>query len=127
MLKIRRGWALTRKSWTLLNEHRELIRFPLYGAVATTLLAIVTLGPGLYLLDQDELAGAIPLIVLGIYVLSVVGFYFSVGLAATADLIFRGQEASVGDGLAVARQRFSAICGWAAIATSISLVMGVLE
>jgi hypothetical protein len=127
MSRIRRGWALTKKSWGLLNEHRELIRFPLYGAVATTLLAIVFLGPGLYLLDQDELAGAIPLIVIGVYVLSVVGFYFSVGLAACADMIFRGQDASVGDGLAVARERFSAICGWAAISTAISLVMGVLE
>jgi Family of unknown function (DUF6159) len=127
MSRIRRGWGLTKKSWGLLNEHRELIRFPLYGAVATTLLAIVTLGPGLYLLDQDELAGAIPLIVIGVYVLSVVGFYFSVGLAACADMIFRGQDASVSDGLAVARERFSAICGWAAISTAISLVMGVLE
>jgi len=127
MRRIRRGWALTKKSWGLLNEHRELIRFPLYGAVATTLLAIVFLGPGLYLLDQDELAGAIPLIVIGVYVLSVVGFYFSVGLAACADMIFRGQDATVSDGLAVARERFSQICGWAAVSTAISLVMGLLE
>jgi hypothetical protein len=127
MSRIRRGWALTKKSWALLNEHRELIRFPLYGAVATTLLAIVTLGPGLYLLDQDSLAGAIPLLVIGVYVLSVVGVYFSVGLAAAANMIFSGQEATVGDGLAVARSRFSQICGWAAVSTAISLVMGLLE
>ena len=127
MSRIKRGWGLTKKSWALLNEHRELIRFPLYGAVATTLLAIVFLGPGLYLLDQDQLAGAIPLILIGVYVLSVVGFYFSVGLAACADMIFRGQEATVADGLAVARSRFAQICGWAAISTAISAVMGVLE
>jgi hypothetical protein len=127
MSRIRRGWALTKKSWALLSEHRSLIRFPIYGAVATTLLAIVFLGPGLYLLDKDSLAGAIPLLVLGVYVLSVVGFYFSVGLAAAADMIFRGQEATVADGLAVARSRFSQICGWAAISTAISVLMGVLE
>jgi hypothetical protein len=127
MTRIRRGWALTKKSWALLNGHRELIRFPLYGAVATTLLAIVFLGPGLYLLDSDKLGGAIPLLVIGVYVLSVVGFYFSVGLAAAADMIFRGQEATVADGLAVARSRFSQICGWAAISTTISVIMGVLE
>jgi uncharacterized protein DUF6159 len=127
MRRIRRGWALTKKSWALLNEHRSLIRFPLYGAVATTLLAIVFLGPGLYLLDQNSPAGAIPLLVIGVYVLSVVGFYFSVGLAACADMIFRGQEATVADGLAVARSRFSQICGWAAISTAISVLMGALE
>jgi hypothetical protein len=127
MSRIRRGWALTKKSWALLSEHRSLIRFPIYGAIATTLLAIVFLGPGLYLLDKDSLAGAIPLLVIGVYVLSVVGFYFSVGLAAAADMIFRGEEATVADGLAVARARFSQICGWAAVSTAISVLMGVLE
>jgi uncharacterized protein DUF6159 len=128
MQRIKRGWGLTKKSWALLNTHRELIRFPLYGAVATTLLAIVTLGPGLYLLDQDSLGGAIPLLVIGVYVLSVVGFYFSVGLAAAADMIFRGQDnVTVADGLAVSRERFSQICGWAALSTAISVLMGVLE
>ena len=128
MQRIKRGWGLTKKSWGLLNEHRELIRFPLYGAVATTLLAIVFLGPGLYLLDKDSLGGAIPLLVIGVYVLSVVGFYFSVGLAAAADMIFRGQSGvTVADGLAVSRANFSQICGWAAISTAISVLMGVLE
>ncbi|HSS32596.1 MAG TPA: DUF6159 family protein [Solirubrobacterales bacterium] len=128
MRRIKRGWALTKKSWALLSSHRELIRFPLYGAVATIPLAIVFLGPGLYLLDKDTLAGAIPLLVLGVYVLSVVGFYFSVGLAAAANQIFNGEtNVTVSDGLAVARSRFSQICGWAALSTAISVLMGVLE
>jgi hypothetical protein len=127
MSRIRRGWALSKKSWALLNEHRELIRFPLYGGVATTLLAIVFLGPGIYLLDSDVLAGAIPLLVIGVYVLSVVGFYFSVGLAAAANMIFNGQQATIADGLAVARANLSQICGWAALSTAISVLMGVLE
>ena len=127
MSRIKRGWGLTKKSWALLNEHRELIRFPLYGAVATVPLAILFLGPGLYLLDKHTLAGAIPLLVIGVYVLSVVAVYFSVGLAATANMIFSGQQATVADGLAVARSRFSQICGWAAISTAISLLMAVLE
>ena len=127
MRRIKRGWGLTKKSWALLREHPSLIRFPLYGAVATTLLAIVFLGPGLYLWDDDQLAGAIPLIVIGVYVLSFVGFYFSVGLAACADMIFRGQQATVSDGLAVSRSRISQISGWAAVSAAISLVMGVLE
>jgi Family of unknown function (DUF6159) len=127
MQRIKRGWGLTKKSWGLLNEHRELIRFPLYGAVATVPLAILFFGPGLYLLDQDSLAGAIPLLVIGVYVLSVVGFYFSVGLAAAANMIFNGQQATIADGLAVARANFSQICGWAALSTAISVLMGVLE
>lgn len=127
MKRIRRGWALTKKSWALLNEHRELIRFPIYGVLATIPLAIVTLGPGLYLLDQKSYVGAIALIVVGVYLLSVVGFYFSVGLAAAANQIFGGKDATVADGLAVARSRFPEICGWAALSTAVGLVIGLLE
>ena len=128
MRRIRRGWALTKKSWTLLNEHRELIRFPLYGGVATVLLGILLLGPGAFFLDQHSYGAAIPFIVIGIYVLSVVGTYFSVGLAAAADRIFRGQaNVRVGDGLAVARSHFAAICGWAALSTAVGLIVGALE
>ena len=127
MGRIRRGWALTKKSWDLLNSHRSLLHFPLYGAIATTLLAIVFLGPGLYLLDEKSTGVGIALLVIGVYVLSVVGFYFSGGLAAAANMIFNGQEATVSDGLAVARERFGQICGWAALSTAISVLMGLLE
>jgi len=126
--RFNRGSALTKKSWGLLRQHPELIRFPLYGAAATVPLAIVTFGPGLYLFEEDVLAGAIPLLILGMYVLSIVGFYFSVGLAAAADMTFRGQaNVTVSDGLAVARERFTQICGWAAVSTAIGVAMGVLE
>jgi hypothetical protein len=127
MKRIRRGWALTKKSWALLNGHRELVRFPLYGGIATIILGLVFLGPGAFALDQNTYGIGIPLIVIGIYVLSVVGIYFSVGLAACADLIFRGHNATVSDGIAVANTRFTQICGWAALSTAIALIIGVLE
>ena len=78
MTRIKRGWALSKKSWTLLSENRSLIRFPIYGAVATIPLAIVFLGPGLYLLDQDSLGGAIPLFLVVFAV-----FYLSLSQAST--------------------------------------------
>jgi Family of unknown function (DUF6159) len=127
MKRIKRGWALTKKSWALLDEHRELVRFPLYGGIATIILGLLFLGPGAFALDQHSSGIGVPLIVIGIYVLSVIGIYFSVGLAACADRIFRGEAATLGDGIAVANERFAAICGWAALSTAIGLVIGLLE
>jgi hypothetical protein len=127
MSRIKRGWALTKKSWALLKEHRDLARFPIYGAITTILLGILFLGPGAYFLDQHTYGAGIALIVIGVYVLSVIGIYFSVGLAACADLIFRGQEATVGDGMGVANSRFAQICGWAALSTAFGLIVGLLE
>ncbi|MGH2938388.1 MAG: DUF6159 family protein [Solirubrobacterales bacterium] len=127
MKRIRRGWALTKKSWALLNSHRELVRFPLFGGIATIILGLIFLGPGAFALDQHSYGIGVPLIVIGIYVLSVVGIYFSVGLAACADRIFRGESGAFGDGIAVANSRFGAICGWAALSTAIAVVIGLLE
>lgn len=127
MRRMKSGWELTKKSWTLLREHRALLRFPLYGAVATILCAVIVVGPGLYLIDDGKVAFGGPLAVIGFYLLALVGMYFSVALAACADMIFHGREASVGDGLAVARSRFSQIAGWAAVSTVVGLVLSALE
>ena len=127
MSRIRRGWALTKKSWGVLRENRELIRFPLYGAAATIVCGVIVVGPGLYLIDDGRAAVGGPLAVIGFYLLALIGFYFSVGLAAAADMIFQGREATVGDGLAVARSRFSQIAGWAAISTIVGLLLSALE
>lgn len=127
MSRIRRGWALTKKSWGVLREHRELVRFPLYGAAATIVCAAIVVGPGVYLIEDGKAAFGGPLAVIGFYFLALIGFYFSVGLAATADMIFHGREATVADGLAVARSRFSQIAGWAAISTVVGLILSALE
>lgn len=127
MRKIRRGWQLSKKSWGVLRANPSLMRFPLYGGVATIVCAIVVVGPGIYLIEDDRAAIGGPLAVIGFYLLSVIGFYFSVGLAATADMIFHGRDAGVGDGLAVARERFSKIAGWAAISTTVGLALSALE
>ena len=127
MRRMKSGWKLTKKSWALLREHRALLRFPLYGAVATILCAVIVVGPGLYLIDDGKVAFGGPLAVIGFYLLALIGMYFSVALAACADMIFHGREASVGDGLAVSRSRFSQIAGWAAVSTVVGLVLSALE
>ena len=127
MSRIKRGWALSKKSWGLLRENRELVRFPLYGAAATILCAAIVVGPGVYLIDDGQVALGGPLAVIGFYFLAVIGTFFSVGLAATADLIFHNRQATVGDGIAVARSRFSQICGWAAVSTVVGLALSALE
>jgi Family of unknown function (DUF6159) len=125
--KIRRGWGLTKKSWGLLREHPALLRFPLYGGVATIVCAIVVVGPGVYLIEDDQAVFGGALAVIGFYLLALIGTYFSVGLAAAANMIFQGREAGVGDGLAVARTRFAQIAGWAAVSTTIGLALSALE
>ena len=78
--------------------------FPLYGGIAVIVCAAIVIGPGLYLIDNGKVAVGGPLAVIGYYLLALIGYYFSVGLAAAADLVFRGEEATFADGLAVSRE-----------------------
>jgi hypothetical protein len=124
---MRRGWQLTKKSWGVLRANPALLRFPLFGGAATIVCAIVVVGPGVYLIEDDQAVFGGALAVIGFYLLAVIGAYFSVGLAAAANMIFRGQDATVADGLAVSRDRFSQIAGWAAVSTTIGLALSALE
>jgi hypothetical protein len=91
-------------------------------------IAAVTIAPGVYLIaDHQSVPGGIALLAVGIYVASFVGIYFSVGLAAAADRIFRGQEATVAEGLQVSRERIGAIAGWAALSTLVGAITAALE
>jgi hypothetical protein len=127
MSRIKRGWGLTKKSWGVLTGNRQLLAFPLYGGIATTLMAIIVVGPGLYLIDDGKVAPGAPLVVIGLYLLALIGTYFSVGLAACADMIFHGRDARFSDGTAVARSRFGKIAGWALVSTVIATIIGFLE
>jgi hypothetical protein len=128
MGKIRRGWELTKKSWGVLRGHPALVRFPLYAALAALVVLIVIALPGLYLIDSDKstVGGAI-LAAVGLYVAVFIGYYFSVGLAATADQIFRGNEATMADGLGVARSRVGAIAGWALVSVIVGAIFAAIE
>ena len=126
MRKIRQGWELTKKSWALLREHKELFRFPVYGTLAS-LPPIAVVIAGIFMLDTKEYAVGVILLVVGFYLASLIGLFFSVGLAATADAIFHGRDATVGDGLAAARSRFGSIAGWAAVATAVSLFVAAIQ
>jgi len=105
----------------VLSGHRELIRFP--STVPSNTLLRSSSRPGLYCSTRIA-RRAIPLLVIGVYVLSR-RLLLSVGLAACADLIFRARS-TVTDGLAVARSRFSQICGWRDL-NAISVLMAARD
>lgn len=127
MSRFRQGWELTKKSWALLRSNRELFRFPIYGALLAIIVVVVTVGPGLYLIDQkDTVPGAI-LVAIGLYLSSFITIYFGVALAATADAIFKGQEATISDGFEIARERLGAIAGWALLAAVVGVLISLIQ
>ncbi len=127
MGRMRRGWELTKKSWTLLRENPSLSKFPIYGAISMFIAAVIIVVPSFLLIEKEKEIPGIAILVIGMFVLAIIAFYFSVGLAATADKIFRGESATTSDGFAVARERFPQIAGWAALSATLGLVLSIIR
>lgn len=127
MGRFRQGWELTKKSWGVLRSNRELFRFPIYGSLSILAVVILAVAPGVYLIDQGPEAFGIVVVAIGIYLTSFIGIYFGVALAATADLIFHGKEATVADGFAVARSRLGAIAGWALVSAIVGVIISLIQ
>lgn len=128
MGRFRRGWELTKRSWQVLRSHPALMRFPVYGMLATLIPVIVLVLPGIYLVDTKEYAPGIALLAVGLYVASVFVFFFGVALAGAADAIFHGRDQGASaEGYRVARSRLGAILGWAFISTLLGVLLAALE
>src|SRR5262249_9673225 len=105
-----RGWALAKQSWAAVRADRSLLAFPIVGAVAALAVAIVFFGAGAGLMTDKSLTWAgIVVLVIGLYLLIVVGLFCSVALSACAVRSLQGEDTKVSEGIAAARARTGVI------------------
>lgn len=128
--RMRQGWDLTKKSWSVIRSHPGLVKLPVIGGVLAFAAAIVCATPGLWLISTESTAAqglGIALVVIAAYLASFFVIYYNVALAAAADQALRGQTPDIGVARAVARSRIGVIAAWAAVAALISLLLSVLR
>jgi len=103
--------------------------FPVLGSIAGVLAAGLLFAPGIAVLVADEKLTwvLIPFGLLAAYGLTFVALFFSVGLAACANLALDGQEVSFGKGFAVARSRTGVIAGWALVQLTVGLILNLIQ
>ena len=127
MRRFRTGWDLTKKSWRLLRSQPGLTAYPIVGGLLAVIAFVALAGPGFYLLDTDATAAGYVLIALGIYLASLAATFFGVALAAAADRAFKGEDVTLGTGVAVAGSHFGAIAGWAFVSAVVGTVISLLQ
>jgi len=125
--RIKSGWQLTKKSWSVLSDEPGLIKFPVVGGLTALLVALVLIGPGLYFYESGPQALGIVLAAVGVYLAAFVSFYFSVGLAHNADEQMHGKEVTFGDGMKHASTRMSQVAGWAFVSTVVMTVIRAIQ
>lgn len=131
MSRFRQGLELAGVSWRTVVADRSLAVFPVLGAISAVALTAAFVVPGLFLVADDSMASGgwigIVLFAIAAYLAAFVGIFFSVALASCADRSLKGEDTTVREGIAAARQRIPQIAGWALVTTTINLVLRAIE
>lgn len=126
--RARRGWTLAKDSWKVLRADRSLAVFPVLAFIAATTAMLLVVVPGIVVseaADRDWIV--IPFLVAGYYVVTFATVYFNVALAGAASQSIDGRDTTIGDGMAIARERRGIIAKWALVQTTVGLIINVLE
>ncbi len=123
---------LSAKSWGIVKSNRELLRFPVRGAVIGVVAGGIFILPALVVLALSD--GRLPLIVAGV-ALFLVGIYLAAyavirhtaGLVSAADDILHDRETSYEEAMGATGDCRSALRGWAGISCTVGVLLAAIR
>lgn len=128
--KMKQGWHLTKKSWSVVRSHPRLLKLTITGGVIAILVAIAVGGPGAALAAADDpsanLIGYV-LLAIAVYLASFVVIFYNVALAAGADDALAGREPDLDAARQQARRRLPVIAGWALVSVLVSVLLNAIR
>lgn len=132
MSRFRQGLELAGISWRTVVADRSLAVFPVLGSISAVALTAAFVIPGLFLVAGDDagtglLVAGIVLFAIAAYLAAFAGIFFSVALAACANRSLQGEDTTVRQGIAAARERIPQIAGWALVTTTVNLILRAIE
>ncbi|MBW3583656.1 MAG: hypothetical protein KY455_11210 [Euryarchaeota archaeon] len=126
---IRRGWGLTKLSFSVIKQDKELMLFPVFSGIVMVVLMASFGGFGWWMDHttglNDQAALALGLV---FYFLSyLVVIYFNTGVVFAARIRLDGGDPTLKDGFRGANSRLPQIFGWALIAATVGLILQILQ
>lgn len=127
MGRVRTGWRLARTSWSILRADSSLTMYPAVGIVVAMVAFWVVAGIGITIGQAASASWlTVVFLVAGIYAAAYFVVYFSVALAAAAQLSIDGRDTGLRDGLRVARTRRGIVARWALLEVALGLLLSLI-
>jgi hypothetical protein len=127
--KFSRSWTLVKASASVLRSDKELMLFPVISSIAT-LMVLATFAIPMFAMNlfAGEL-GVLHAVVgfLFYFCQYTVIIFFNCALVGAAMIRLEGGDPTLADGLNIAKSRFGAILGYAAIAATVGLILQALK
>lgn len=117
---------LTRQSWAVLKDNRYLMAYPVVGILMGIVPFAVMLG-GVFFLAANRNWIGWGLVVLGVYLLTLVGAVIQAGLTVSAAAELEGGHSSLGHGLSTAMGRLGRLARWAIVSALVGLLIGAVR
>ena len=122
-----RGFRLARVSWEVLCSERCLLALPLLAALCSLLALVVTAMLARRVHVGADAVQVVAPVWTAAYAISFVTVFFNVALVHVVAARWRGEPATMADGLGAARRRVAAIAGWAVLTTTVGIVLRLVE
>lgn len=136
--RFQRSWQLTKASYNVLRQDRELLIFPIISLIASIVVVILFAIPffatGIVDAVASEDGGSTAGTILGFVLLFL--FYFvtytivifsNSALIGAAMIRLNGGDPTVADGFRIASERFGKILGYAAIAATVGVILNTIR
>jgi len=135
MGRFARTWELTKASWAVLRQDRELAWLPVLSAVCSIGVGLAFIAP-LLLVGNDLSGGAAELdpgpmgyvlLLIGYVAVTFVAVFFNGALVSGAYERLTGGDPTVGSALRGAGARFHRLAPWALVSGTVGLFLSALE
>lgn len=129
--KLENSWQLVKASAAVLKADKELVVLPAISAVALILVSASFAVPAFFFGNALSLENVDAFAYIGLFLFYFVQysviFFFNAALVGAALIRLEGGDPTVADGLRIAWNRIGAILGYAAIASTVGLVLQVVK
>lgn len=134
MGKIRNGWELTKQSFRVIKEDKEILIFPILSGIVTIGFSAIfffffLLGEITLLFTSQNLANVALwlwffLFLLGTYFIAI---FFQAAIITSASVRFSGKNPSLGDGFKEPIKKIHKLFIWAIISAVVGLLLKIIE
>lgn len=129
--RLTRSWDVTKTTFAVMKQDRELFLFPILSVLTSILFLAALIGPGIYFAATGEALGLTFIYWILLFIiyfgLAAIATFFNVATVYTAATRMGGGDATLKTSLAFAKSRLPVIIKWSLLSATVGILLRALE
>jgi hypothetical protein len=127
--KFKRSWDITKKTFNVMKEDKEIVIFPILGTISSIIMFIIFVFPFflvIFATNKPTLLTYFGLFVF-YFVTTFTSVFFNAGIVHIAKTRFEGGDATFMQGLGAAWKHLGKIIAWSLLSATVGLILNGLQ